>query len=56
MSAAALLAHRQSSEPYSTQSRMLRDRCNCTIFSGCGRPTEDDTIRGRAKHQLPYEP
>lgn len=56
MSAAALLAHRQSSEPYSTQSRTLRDRCHHTLLSGCGRPTGDDIIRGRAKHQLPCEP
>ncbi len=56
MSAAALSAHRQSSEPYSTQSRISRDeRCRNLIF-GCGRPTGVDTIRGRAKHQLPCEP
>lgn len=56
MSAAALSAHRQSSEPDSMRSRDMRDQCNGTLLLGCGRPSTDDTIRGRAKHQLPCEP
>ena len=56
MSAAALSAHRQPSEPYSMQSRQKRDKCNGTLLFGSGRPSVDDTIRGRAKHQLPCEP
>lgn len=56
MSAAALSAHRQPSEPYSTRSRITRDAYVRPLLTGSGRPTEDDTIRGRAKHQLPCEP
>lgn len=56
MSAAALTAHRQSSEPYSRQSRISRDDRRSNLISGWGRPTGVDTIRGRAKHQLPCEP
>ena len=56
MSAAALSAHRQPSEPDSMRSREMRDQCHGTLLLGCGRPSVDDTIRGRAKHQLPCEP
>ena len=56
MSAAALSAHRQPSEPYSTQSRQKRDQCYGILLFGSGLPRVDDTIRGRAKYQLPCEP
>ncbi|GEM_PF-1551635 len=56
MSAAALLARRQLSEPDSRRSRTMRDQCDHSPLSGSGRPTGVDTIRGRAKHQLPCEP
>ena len=56
MSAAALSAHRQPSEPYSIRSRKKRDAYVGSLLTGSGCPTEDDTIRGRAKHQLPCEP
>ena len=56
MSAAALSAHRQPSEPDSTQSRNKRDWSHRISFSGRGRTAGDHTIRGRAKHQLPCEP
>ena len=56
MSAAALSAHRQLSEPYSMRSRVTRDQCSGTLLLGRGRPSVDDTIRGRTKHQLPCEP
>ena len=56
MRAAALSAHRQPSEPDSIQSRNRRDECYGTLLFGCSRPSVDDTIRGRAKHQLPCEP
>ena len=56
MSAAALSAHRQPSEPDSMRSRQKRGQCCGTLLFGSGRPSVDDTIRGRAKHQLPCEP
>ncbi len=56
MSAAALSARRQLSEPDSRRSRVMRGQCDHSLLSGSGRPTGVDTIRGRAKHQLPCEP
>ena len=56
MSAAALSAHRQPSEPDSMQSRNKRDWSHYIPSSVCGRPAGNDTIRGRAKHRLPCEP
>lgn len=56
MSAAALAAHRQTSEPYSKWSRSMRDRDGNVQHSGSRDYLELNSIRGRAKHQLPCEP
>ena len=56
MSAAALIAQQQSSEPDSTRSRPLRDWPSVNFISGCPRPSGAFPMRGRARHQLPCEP
>ena len=56
MSAAALIAQRDSSEPDSTPPRELRDQRSVVSLSGCLNPFGEFSIRGRARHQLPCEP
>ena len=56
MSAAALIAQQQSSEPDSTRSRVMRDWPSVDFISGCVRSFGVYPIRGRARHQLPCEP
>ena len=56
MSAAALIAQRQSSEPDSTRSRAVRDEPSVSFICGCLLPFGVFPIRGRARHQLPCEP
>ena len=56
MSAAALSAHRQSSESDSTQSRPLRDVQRSSPLHGVHCREQTPRIRGRSKHSLPCEP
>ena len=56
MSAAALKAHENMSEPDSKQSRGSRDRIADPLTNGASRMVEMRRFRSRNKHRLPCEP
>jgi hypothetical protein len=56
MSAAALLAQNQSSDPDSKQSCGTRDVVSASVYSGASIRDRIVRFRSRCKHRLPCEP
>ena len=56
MSAAALSAQNQSSDPDSKQSRVPRDAVSASDYSGASIRDRIIRFRSRCKHRLPCEP
>ena len=56
MSAAALSAQTQSSDPDSKQSRGTRDAVSLSVYSGASIRDRIVRFRSRCKHRLPCEP